>query len=162
MYAFATLHRAELTDEPARLVAVLDALAALPLPVLLAMHPRTRAALEGSGHPVGDRGALTIVPAVGYLESLALTSRARLVITDSGGVQREAYWLGVPCITMRTETEWTETVELGWNVLALDLGRLGALVDRPAPEPTKATPYGDGHAAEATVATLAERVRPRA
>jgi UDP-GlcNAc3NAcA epimerase len=116
-YAYATLHRAELTGDPARLDAVLDALASLPLRVVLAMHPRTRAALESSGHPVVDRGGLTIVDAVGYLESLALTARARLVITDSGGVQREAYWLGVPCITVRTETEWSETVERGANRL---------------------------------------------
>jgi UDP-N-acetylglucosamine 2-epimerase len=116
-YAYATLHRAELTGEPARLDAVLDALASLPLRVVLAMHPRTRAALESSGHPVVSRGALMIVDAVGYLESVALTAHARLVITDSGGVQREAYWLGVPCITMRTETEWSETVERGANRL---------------------------------------------
>lgn len=130
-YAYATLHRAELTDAPARLDAVLEALAALPIPVVLAMHPRTRAALESRGRPVADRGALRIVGAVGYLESLALTSRARLVITDSGGVQREAYWLGVPCITMRTETEWTETVTLGANRLHPPDGAetLGTAVD---------------------------------
>ena len=161
VYAFATLHRAELTDEPARLVAVLDALAALPLPVRLAMHPRTRAALEGSGHPVGNRGALTIVPAVGYLESLALTSRARLVITDSGGVQREAYWLGVPCITMRTETEWTETVELGANRLhAPDAaGSLAAAVEErlASPRTWDRDAYGTGDAAR-RVAAAVERL----
>lgn len=116
-YAFATLHRAELTDRPRVLGALLDAMAALPIPVVLAMHPRTRAALEASGNDLASRGGLTIIPAVGYLESLAFTAGARLVITDSGGVQREAYWLGVPCLTMRGETEWTETLALGANRL---------------------------------------------
>ena len=151
-YAFATLHRAELTDEPDRLIALLDALAALPLPVLLAMHPRTRGALEAHGHRVIDRGSLAIVPAVGYLESLALTARARLVITDSGGVQREAYWLGVPCVTMRTETEWTETLDLGANRL-LAPSAPGALA-RSVAERLAASrdwnrdAYGRGNAAE--------------
>lgn len=117
-FAFATLHRAELTDHPARLRAVLDALAALPLPVVLALHPRTRAAMESHGIAAPAGGGLSLVPAVGYLESLALTRQARIVITDSGGVQREAYWLGVPCVTVRHETEWTETVALGANRLA--------------------------------------------
>lgn len=151
-YAFATLHRAELTDAPDRLIELLEALAALPLPVLLAMHPRTRAALEAHGHRVRDRGLLSIVPAVGYLESLALTARARLVITDSGGVQREAYWLGVPCLTMRSETEWTETVELGANHLLAptDSSALGrAVAERLAsPREWNRDAYGRGDAAE--------------
>lgn len=116
-YVFATLHRAELTDDISRLRGVLDALAALPIAVILAMHPRTRAALESNGLSASGSGRLSIVPAVGYLESLALAREARLVITDSGGVQRESYWLGVPCVTVRTETEWTETVALGANRL---------------------------------------------
>ncbi|HEU4829200.1 MAG TPA: UDP-N-acetylglucosamine 2-epimerase (non-hydrolyzing) [Gemmatimonadales bacterium] len=160
-YAFATLHRAELTDRPDRLVALLGTLAGLPLPVLLAMHPRTRAALEAHGHRVGDQGSLTVVPAVGYLESLALTARARLVITDSGGVQREAYWLGVPCLTMRTETEWMETVELGANRLLppADAAGLAAAVEErlASPRAWDRDAYGKGDASERVafgVATL--------
>ena len=114
-FAFATLHRAELTDDPALLRGVLAALAALPVPVVLALHPRTRAAMDG--HGIAGPAALSIIPAVGYLESLAMTRRARVVITDSGGMQREAYWLGTPCVTVRTETEWTETLALGANRL---------------------------------------------
>lgn len=158
-YAYATLHRAELTAEPARLDAVLDALASLPLPVVLAMHPRTRAALESGGHPVVDRGTLRIVDAVGYLESLALTSRARLVLTDSGGVQREAYWLGVPCITLRTETEWTETVERGANRLhpPQEVDTLRAAVDErlASPRAWDRDAYGRGDAASRVAAAIA-------
>src|SRR5690606_8135655 len=93
-FIFATLHRAELTEHPSVLTQVLETLASLDRPVLMAMHPRTHAALEGHGLGAGSRGTLTIMPAVGYHESLALTRAASAVITDSGGVQREAYWLG--------------------------------------------------------------------
>jgi UDP-N-acetylglucosamine 2-epimerase len=151
-YAFATLHRAELTDTPALLLGVLAALSRLPVPVVLAIHPRTVAALHGAGHgvPAGER--LRVVPAVGYRESLALAARARLVVTDSGGVQREAYWLGVPCITVRTETEWTETVALGANRLVAPAAAAAAL-EGAATERLGAardwarTAYGDGAAA---------------
>jgi UDP-N-acetylglucosamine 2-epimerase len=117
IYHFATLHRAELTDTPDRLAAVLRTLAALGTPTVLAVHPRTRAALQASGL-TGDRiGPLRLIPAVGYLESLALVRGARAVVTDSGGLQREAYWLGTPCITVRSETEWEETLACGANRL---------------------------------------------
>ncbi len=114
-YCYATLHRAELTGHPERLVSVLDALAALDRPVVLPLHPRTRAALETHAPPSRWDGRLCLLPPVGYLESIALTRGAEAVVTDSGGVQREAYWLGVPCVTLRDETEWLETVEVGAN-----------------------------------------------
>jgi len=114
-YCYATLHRAELTAHPERLVAVLDTLAALDRPVVLPLHPRTRAVLDTHAPPSRWDGRLTLLPPVGYLESLALTRSAEIVVTDSGGVQREAYWFGVPCVTLRGETEWLETVELGAN-----------------------------------------------
>ncbi|HEX6645515.1 MAG TPA: UDP-N-acetyl glucosamine 2-epimerase [Gemmatimonadales bacterium] len=162
-YAFATLHRAELTAEPERLVAVLRALAGLPLPVLLAMHPRTRAALEASGHAVADAGALRIVPAVGYRESIALTEGASVVITDSGGVQREAYWLGVPCLTLRQETEWTETVDAGANRLlpAADVAGLADAVDERLARPRTwdRDAYGRGDAAERIAAAVGDWIR---
>jgi UDP-GlcNAc3NAcA epimerase len=124
-FVYATLHRAELTDDPGLLHAVLDALVALDLPVVLALHPRTRAVLD-AGRARDDAAArLNIVPPVGYLESLALTRAAAAVVTDSGGVQREAYWLGTPCVTLRAETEWAETVEFGANHV-LDPGRAPA------------------------------------
>jgi UDP-N-acetylglucosamine 2-epimerase len=116
-YVFATLHRAELTDRPRVLASVLGALGALKQPVVLAMHPRTRTVLEDLGEDGMHGGSLTLMPAVGYLESLALARGARAVVTDSGGLQREAYWLGTPCITVRSETEWTETLACGANLL---------------------------------------------
>ncbi|MEP7327308.1 MAG: UDP-N-acetylglucosamine 2-epimerase (non-hydrolyzing) [Gemmatimonadota bacterium] len=116
-YVFATLHRAELTADPAILGNVITVLGELDFPVLLALHPRTRAVLNGMGETRTRFGRLTIREPVGYLESLALISKAAAVVTDSGGVQREAYWFGVPCVTVRSETEWLETVELGANVL---------------------------------------------
>ena len=116
-YVFATLHRAELTGRPERLVAALDALAALDAPAILPLHPRTRAVLEAHAPRGRWTGRIELLPPVGYLESLALTRSAELVVTDSGGVQREAYWLGVPCVTLRGESEWQETLELGANIL---------------------------------------------
>lgn len=115
-YVFSTLHRAELTNDPGLLRQTIDALSNLALPVVLAIHPRTRAALGSVGHFAG-RGALHIVAPVGYLESLAAIEHATCVVTDSGGVQREAYWLGVPCVTLRRETEWAETIDCGANRL---------------------------------------------
>ncbi|HUF35600.1 MAG TPA: UDP-N-acetyl glucosamine 2-epimerase [Gemmatimonadales bacterium] len=115
-FCYATLHRAELTERPDLLLAVLDALAALDRPVILPLHPRTRAVLDARAADRRWDGRLTLLPPLGYLESLALIRGADLVVTDSGGVQREAYWLGVPCVTLRAETEWVETVELGANL----------------------------------------------
>lgn len=161
-YAFATLHRAELTHDPEQLIQVLETLGALRLPVLLALHPRTRAVLAAAGEVRVQIGEMTIIDPVGYLESLALTRSASLVVTDSGGIQREAYWLGVPCITLRGETEWTETVDLGANRLVappaverelpgavagqLERWKDGAGWDR--------SEYGDGTAAINIVAAL--------
>jgi len=158
-YAFATLHRAELTDSPALLLGVLDALGRLPLPVVLAIHPRTSAAACAAGWTQADGPGLRVVPAVGYLESLALAAGARVVITDSGGVQREAYWLGVPCVTVRTETEWAETVELGANRLVAPQSAasgLAAVVTQQlaAGRDWDRSAYGDGAAAPRIAAAV--------
>lgn len=163
-YAFATLHRAELTDTPDVLLGIFDALGRMPVPTVLALHPRTRAALDAAGHRELGGPRLRVVPAVGYLESVALAQRARLVVTDSGGVQREAYWLGVPCITVRTETEWTETVSLGANRLvapAAAASCLGeAVAERlAAPRNWDRTAYGDGAAAPKIAAAVAALLR---
>ena len=164
-YAFATLHRAELTDNVPHLRGVLAALARLPVPVVLAVHPRTRAVLDAAGIAPAAGGRLTLVPAVGYLESLALTRDARLVVTDSGGVQREAYWLGVPCITVRPETEWTETVALGANVLVAPadapatLARAAAEALAPGHRGSwDRTAYGAGDAAARIADATARRI----
>ena len=116
-YAVATVHRAESTDDAGRLGGLLTALgdvAADGLPVILPLHPRTAGSLNGLRIPAGVR----LVEPVGHAEMVALASRARIGLTDSGGLQKELYWLGVPCVTMRGETEWVETVAAGWNVVA--------------------------------------------
>lgn len=114
-YAIATLHRAELTAKPDVLQATVAALRSLPLPVVFPVHPRVSAAMASLGLTSG--GALHVMPPLGYFEMIGAIRDASVVVTDSGGVQREAYWLGIPCVTMRTETEWHETVALGANVL---------------------------------------------
>lgn len=114
-FALATLHRAENTSSPDQLQALLATLAALPLPVVLPMHPRTRAVLGSDWRPAG---ALKVIAPVGYLDILALIRAARVVLTDSGGMQKEAYWMGRPCVTLREETEWVELVQAGVNRLS--------------------------------------------
>jgi len=152
-YVLATVHRAANTDDPHRLADIIDALALLHEPVVLPMHPRTRAALMGTDIEVEP--PVRIIDPVGYLDMLALEQGARIVLTDSGGVQKEAYLLGVPCVTLREETEWTETLEGGWNVLAgADTERILAAARRQHPEGAPAPVFGNGHAAEAMVEAL--------
>ncbi len=138
-YAVATVHRAENTDDPGQLAAVIDYLRvqAKNHPVVLPLHPRTRAACERFG--LGLEG-LTIIAPVGYLEMTHLIRNASLVLTDSGGLQKEAYFHRVPCVTLRDETEWTETVSAGWN-------RLWKGPDFVSPRQEIAD-YGDGRAAD--------------
>ncbi|MBF6600968.1 MAG: UDP-N-acetylglucosamine 2-epimerase [Dehalococcoidia bacterium] len=155
-YALATVHRAANTDDPARLERLLDALASLGEPVVLPMHPRTRAALAHSDIEVG--AAVRVIDPVGYRDMLALEQQARVILTDSGGVQKEAYLLGVPCVTLRDETEWTETLADGWNILAGDAPeRILAAARRPRPEREPAPVFGDGHAAERMLAAIEAR-----
>ena len=115
-YALATIHRAENTDDPDRLARVVEALGEVSrrLPVVFPVHPRTRGKLR----PLAFPGDLRLVEPQGYLDMVRLESAAAVVLTDSGGIQKEAYWLRVPCVTLREETEWVETVQQGWNVLA--------------------------------------------
>jgi UDP-GlcNAc3NAcA epimerase len=132
-------------------------LTGLPLPVVLPLHPRTDARLRSAGllDRLGQAPGVTLTEPLGYVELTALLCHARGAVTDSGGLQKEAYLAGVPCVTLRANTEWTETVELGWNVLAdLDLARVLAALER---EPPPAAPpvYGDGHAGERVVGAMA-------
>jgi UDP-N-acetylglucosamine 2-epimerase (non-hydrolysing)/UDP-GlcNAc3NAcA epimerase len=146
-YLVVTAHRAGNVDDPARLERLVELLEALPTPVVFPVHPRTRERLEAAG--LLDRLAgLKLAPPLGYLDFLELARHARAVLTDSGGVQKEAYLLGVPCVTLRDTTEWIETVESGWNVLVdLDADAALAALERtpPADRPEL---YGGGHAAE--------------
>jgi UDP-N-acetylglucosamine 2-epimerase (non-hydrolysing)/UDP-GlcNAc3NAcA epimerase len=146
-YLVVTAHRAGNVDSPERLERLADLLAALPGPVIFPVHPRTRARLEAAGL-AGRLGEVRLLQPLGYLDFLKLTRHARAVLTDSGGVQKEAYLLGVPCVTLRDTTEWVETVESGWNVL-VDLDRdaaIAALERKPPAERPEL--YGGGHAAE--------------
>jgi UDP-N-acetylglucosamine 2-epimerase (non-hydrolysing) len=155
-FLVATVHRADNTDDPERLRAIVAALAALDVPVLLVAHPRLVARAAAYGVDL-TAGAVRRLDPLSYTEMVSVVLRSRGVVTDSGGLQKEAFLLGVPCTTLRTETEWVETLDDGWNVLDPDLGLLRkvALRDRPATD--QATPYGDGHAAERTVQVLRDR-----
>ena len=125
-------------------------------PVVLPLHPRTRARLEAAGRL--DGLGLVVTPPLGYLEFTALLHNARAVLTDSGGVQKEAYLAGVPCLTLRSTTEWTETVTAGWNVLVdLDAGAALAALERTPPG-ERPPLYGDGRAGERVAAALARRM----
>ncbi len=152
-YAIATVHRAENTGDERSLRAIFGAFAALAaeLPVVLPLHPRTRGALAAAGVRAEGVPGVHLVEPVGYLDMAMLTKHARLVATDSGGVQKEAFFYRVPCVTLRPETEWTELVELGWNVLAPpeDAASLErALRQSVGRTGREGQPYGDGHASE--------------
>ena len=127
-YLLLTAHRAGNVDDPERLRALVELVGALPAPVLFALHPRTRARLKEAGllEELMQLDGLTLTEPLGYLEFSALLCQARAVLTDSGGVQKEAYLAGVPCVTLRANTEWVETVDAGWNTL-VDLDAAAAL-----------------------------------
>jgi UDP-GlcNAc3NAcA epimerase len=155
-YLLLTAHRAGNVDDPARLTKLLELLRALPPPVVFPVHPRTRARLHAMGlwDELIEMQGMHLTEPLGYAEFTALLCGARAMLTDSGGVQKEAYLAGVPCLTLRANTEWVETVDAGWNTL-VDLDTEAALaalartppVDRPQL-------YGDGHAAERCVAAI--------
>lgn len=150
-----TVHRAENTDDPHRLAAVLDALAALPVAVLLLAHPRLVARCREFGIPLDRPGsALFVGQPLPYPAMVATVLRSAGVVTDSGGLQKEAYLLARPCTTIRSETEWVETLEDGWNVLVPQLDSLSDAVTRPAPTAAQGTPYGDGKAADRAASEL--------
>jgi UDP-GlcNAc3NAcA epimerase len=153
-HLLATVHRSENTDDAARLTRILRAFNDLEERVLFPVHPRTRKAIAGLD--ISVKPHVDLIEPVGYLEMVALTESARMVLTDSGGLQKEAYWLGVPCVTLRDQTEWIETVETGWNTLAgADAaGILDAVrsVARPSARPAL---YGHGYAAEHCVTEIA-------
>jgi len=143
-YAVLTIHR-EANTQPDQLRALLDAAGSSGWNLVFPVHPRTRKVIGENGIPLAP--SIEAIEPVGYLEMLALVSGAARVVTDSGGLQKEAYWLRVPCITLRPSTEWVDTVEAGANRLAKPEDLAQALVDATFPEDAP-TLYGDGHAAE--------------
>jgi UDP-GlcNAc3NAcA epimerase len=160
-YLLVTAHRAGNVDDPVRLTKLMDLLRALPAPVVFPVHPRTRDRLlaMGSWEQLTKMQGMHVTEPLGYAEFTALLCGARAMLTDSGGVQKEAYLAGVPCITLRPSTEWVETVDAGWNTL-VDLNVPAALAAlerwaisdrRPTDHPQL---YGDGHAAERCVAAI--------
>ncbi len=162
-FALCTVHRAENTDEPNRLAGILTALnrlAADGLAVILPIHPRTRARLKG--HPdFSPHPGLRIIDPMGYGDLLVLVKHAQVVLTDSGGLQKEAYLLGVPCITLREETEWVETVEAGWNTVAgTDPDRIMTVARLANPSIAPRNLYGDGHASDGIVKILTASPTP--
>jgi UDP-GlcNAc3NAcA epimerase len=145
-YALVTVHREANTREPA-LGRIVEALNALEEPVVFPLHPRTAGAIESMGLRLA--GHVHPRPPAGYLDFAALASQARVVLTDSGGVQKEAYWYEVPCVTLRENTEWVETVEAGWNhLVGTDPGAIVAASREASPGPEHPSLYGDGHAAD--------------
>jgi UDP-N-acetylglucosamine 2-epimerase (non-hydrolysing)/UDP-GlcNAc3NAcA epimerase len=155
-YLLCTAHRAGTVDDPARLGMLVELLKALPGPVVLPLHPRTRTRLRDAGllAELARTDGIELTEPLGYVELSALLCQARAVVTDSGGIQKEAYLAGVPCVTLRANTEWVETVEAGWNTL-VDLDSAAALsaLQRKPPAERPAL-YGDGHAAERCVQAI--------
>jgi UDP-GlcNAc3NAcA epimerase len=154
MYYLATVHRAENTDEASNLHRIFGALGALDRPVILPLHPRTEKRVAELGVALGAN--VRVLAPQGYLDMLALQRGAACVLTDSGGIQKEAYYLRVPCVTLRNETEWVETVTTGWNTLAgTDPERiLAAVARRPVPDTPHPDLYGDGMTARRIVEIL--------
>jgi UDP-N-acetylglucosamine 2-epimerase len=153
-YLLATVHRGENTDDPGRLASILGAFNSVDEPVIFPVHPRARKVIDGSGFRPEPNVHLT--DPVGYVDMISLAGAARLILTDSGGLQKEAYWLGTPCITLRDETEWVETVAAGWNVLAgPDRGRIIDLARSFSPPVSRPKLYGDGASARRCVEFIA-------
>ncbi|MFI0719864.1 non-hydrolyzing UDP-N-acetylglucosamine 2-epimerase [Streptomyces sp. NPDC021224] len=157
-YLVATLHRPDNTDSPERLASLIDALAALPVQVALLAHPRLLAKAEQHGIEL-SRGAVRAGRPLPYAGLVAAVVGSAGVVTDSGGLQKEAFLLERVCTTIRPETEWVETLDGGWNVLAPDpaalpAGEWAALTTRPAPTTDRGLPYGDGKAAQRVVEFL--------
>ena len=167
-YYLVTVHRAANTDDPTRLRTLFELLAGLDAPAVLPLHPRTAHAIDREG--IEPSGSLRTIEPAPYLDMVLLERGARAILTDSGGVQKEAYFFGVPCITLRPETEWVETVDAGWNVLVdadpeaftRAIAQLSVWGGDAAPFDADATGvdarglYGDGHAAEKLVGILVE------
>lgn len=160
--SLATVHRAENTDDPHRLAVIVDAFVEVcrTLPVVWPVHPRTRGVLQRAGLLSKLQSAARIIDPLGYLDMVELEQAAAVIAIDSGGVQKEAFFHRVPCVTLRDETEWTELVAAGWNRLEspMDAGRVAAaILFARGSRGADVQPYGDGHAARRIVTRLLRR-----
>ncbi len=155
-YGVLTVHRAANTDDPRRLAAIVEGVRGATT-LLFPVHPRTRAALAAAGIRLPEN--VRAVDPLGYLDMVGLVRSAAVVVTDSGGLQKEAYLAGTPCITVRETTEWPETVDLGWNVLTgADPERIRAALENPPRGRERPPVFGDGRAAERMAAAIEERL----
>jgi len=152
-YLTSTIHRAENTDSPDRLKTILKSLQELPMPVALLAHPRLQARAKEFGIELAS-GSVQVFDPLPYAQTIQMMMSSKGVITDSGGLQKEAYLLEVPCTTIRTETEWVETLEDSWNVLSPDVENLEAIVMRQKPLAVTKPVYGDGNASARVIETL--------
>ncbi len=153
-YLLATVHRAENTDDVQRLQSIVQAFEQIETPIVFPVHPRTRKQLQIAGltETAAQQVGLHLIDPLGYLDMVQLMGSARIILSDSGGMQKEAYWLGVPCVTLRDETEWIETVDAGWNILAgADRERIVQCVRTFVPHGRHPVLYGDGHAADRVI-----------
>jgi UDP-N-acetylglucosamine 2-epimerase len=154
-YVLITMHRASNTDDPAAMRRVASALNRSALPVVFPVHPRTRKYLVAYGIAWSER--MRLLEPVGYLEMLALEQHAARIATDSGGVQKEAYLLGVPCVTLRDDTEWVETLHDGWNILVgSDAEAISAALTQPSPTAERRNPFGAGDSAQRIARSLCD------
>jgi len=158
-YLVATTHREANVVQP-RLGRIVEGLNRIAEPIVFPAHPRTAAAISREGLRLGEH--IEVVEPLGYLEMTSLTSQARVILTDSGGLQKEAYWYGVPCVTMRPSTEWVDTVETGANTLVDDdPAAIAAAVATAAMPANRPALYGDGHASERIADVLVDTMRAR-
>ena len=158
-YYLATIHRAENTDDPERMKGIIEAIRQLQYRVVIPMHPRTRNSLGDAIRELGD--SVHVVSPLSYLDMLMLEKHSRIILTDSGGVQKEAYWMNVPCVTLRDETEWTELVDAGANIIAgANMSAILSAVENSEQNVGNSggrdstALYGDGKSAEAMVEIL--------
>ncbi len=158
-YVVVTIHR-QANVEPPRLAAIVDGMNAIGELVVFPVHPRTRARIQDAGLTLGEH--VRVIEPLSYLELASLASQARVIVTDSGGLQKEAYWYGVPCVTVRPSTEWVDTVAVGANVLVdADASAIAEAVTEARIPPNLPVLYGDGHASERIAQVLAATIPSR-
>lgn len=155
-YCIATIHRPDNTDDPLRLAEIVGALATLDKPVVLLAHPRLIG--KASEHEIDlSQGSLIACGPLAYPDLVGAILSSAGVVTDSSGLQKEAFLLRVPCTTVRPETEWVETIDLGWNQLANTADEISAAVQRPRPADTLSAPYGDGRTTDRVIKVLKDK-----